>query len=117
MTAVLRHCFTALLIIFISLQTAAAGKNIPAEINGLNGTLTLPENSKPKGVILFIAGYITLRTDKAGTGAGAATINPADITFAGYLSDYQAWFDFLQKRYPDTPVYLSATAKGRYLPP
>ena len=103
MTAVLRHCFTALLIIFISLQTAAAGKNIPAEINGLNGTLTLPENSTPKGVILFIAGsgpvdrdgnspgsqtdnlrmlgdalsdagYITLRTDKAGTGAGAATV-------------------------------------------
>ncbi len=56
MTAVLRHCFTALLIIFISLQTAAAGKNILAEINGLNGTLTLPENSTPKGVILFIAG-------------------------------------------------------------
>lgn len=112
MTAVLRHCFTALLIIFISLQTAAAGKNIPAEINGLNGTLTLPENSKPKGVILFIAGYITLRTDKAGTGAGAATINPADITFAGYLSDYQAWFDFLQKRYPDTPVYLPGHSEG-----
>lgn len=141
MTAVLRHCFTALLIIFISLQTAAAGKNIPAEINGLNGTLTLPENSTPKGVILFIAGsgpvdrdgnspgsqtgnlrmlgdalsdagYITLWTDKAGTGAGATTVNPADITFAGYLRDYQAWFGFLQKRYPDTPVYLLGHSEG-----
>lgn len=141
MTAVLRHCFTALLIIFISLQTAAAGKNIPAEINGLNGTLTLPEHTAPKGAILFIAGsgpvdrdgnspasrtdslrmlgdalsdagYITLRTDKTGTGAGAATVTPADITFTGYLRDYQAWFDFLQKRYPDIPVYLLGHSEG-----